>query len=153
MAAMAGMLLYERMLEDYQKMHFLKGDGSYNQTTIVQYTTDLLIQKGLKNVQEPQQVAGVWIYPWDYFCAIMYETGTATFTDNTRSIHHYSSSWLSVEERRIQQFEAMLHRKFGVQTGRKLGRIMTFPYRCARKLREKGAIETFRFAITKVRKK
>lgn len=133
MVAMAGMLLYERMLEDYQKMHFVKEDGSFNQTTIVRYTTDLLIQNGLQNVQEPQQVTGVWVYPWDYFCPVMYQTEEVTFTPNTRAIHHYSASWLTQKERQIHQFEAAMCRRFGMTTGHRIAWWYALPYKIKKK--------------------
>lgn len=137
MAAVKGMPFYGKMLEDYQKMHFLKEDGSYNQTTIVRYTTNLLTQSGLQDVQQPQQAAGIWVYPWDYFCPVMYETGEATFTENTRSIHHYDASWLSAKERKIHQMEAAMCRQFGMRTGKLIAWIYSAPYRLRRKLRKK----------------
>ncbi len=83
------------MIGIYNNLEFLKNDGSFNLTTIVDYTTDYLKSKGLKNINEKQVISGVTIYPIDYFCPIDMTTNELIITDNTYSIHHFSSSWIS----------------------------------------------------------
>ena len=90
-----GLGLYKEMLELYAFLHFLKENGEYNQKTVVQYTTEVLCRHGLRNVNDLQQVAGVWIYPKDYFCPISTYDGKLRLTANTVSIHHYAQSWIS----------------------------------------------------------
>ena len=153
MAAVTGMPIYGKMLEDYRKLRFLMEDGTYNQTTIVKYTTDLLTQYGLQNIQQPQLVAEIWIYPWDYFCPVMYQTGEATFTENTRSIHHYDASWLSEKELRIHQMEVNACKWFGPKIGRMSARVWSFPYRCANRIRQEGLAATLCYAVEKLRNK
>ncbi|MCD8182119.1 MAG: glycosyl transferase [Bacteroides sp.] len=85
--------LYAEILELYEGLHFLRADGGLNLKTVVEYTTDLLMARGLKNVNEIQKVADVWIYPKEYFCPIDYQTNEMNVTTNTRSIHHYAASW------------------------------------------------------------
>lgn len=153
MAAPAGMPVYAKMLEDYRKMHFVNQDGSYNQTTIVRYTTDLLKEFGLRETNQPQQVAGIWIYPWDYFCPMMYQTGELTITANTKAIHHYDASWLSKEELRNHCFQTEMCKRFGSHIGKKLGRIQSFPYRVKKKFLEKGFLGTVWFVLEKMSQK
>ena len=71
-------------------------DGSLNTKTIVFYTSRILLQSGLSGDDyTPQQVAGVWIYPKEYFCPMDHTRGNwLRITGNTRSIHHYDASWL-----------------------------------------------------------
>ena len=90
-----GLGLYSEILDIYSHLHFIKDDGSYNLKTIVRYTTDLLISKGLILDNTLQTVAGVTIYPWDYFCPIAYLSSKLEITKNTRSIHHYTATWVS----------------------------------------------------------
>ena len=71
----------------------MRSNGGLNLKTVVEYTTELLSAKGLKNVNEMQCVADVWIYPKEYFCPVNYQTNEMNITDNTRSIHHYAASW------------------------------------------------------------
>ena len=95
LAVAPGLGLYKEMLELYAFLHFLKENGEYNQKTVVQYTTEVLCRHGLRNVNDLQQVAGVWIYPKDYFCPISTYDGKLRLTANTVSIHHYAQSWIS----------------------------------------------------------
>ena len=62
---------------------------------MVTITTDLLCKYGLKNINDIQEVAGVLIYPKEYFCPKDYATGNLNITHNSVSIHHYDASWLT----------------------------------------------------------
>ncbi len=86
------MNIFHELLELYNSLQFIKGDGSLNLKTIVEYTTELLVQHGLKNSPNIQRVEEVNIYPWDYFCP-MTPTLTMNLTENTVTIHHFSASW------------------------------------------------------------
>ena len=88
-----GLGLYAEILDGYLTRHFLKEDGSLDQMTIVTYTTRLLCKYGLKNSNEIQLVAGIYIYPKEYFCPKNPDSGVMTITDKTCSIHHYDYSW------------------------------------------------------------
>ena len=88
-----GLSFYKEMLDLYASLHFLKMDNSLNLKTIVEYTTELLCEKGLMNINDIQQCADVWIYPKDYFCPKDYYTGELNVTNNTYCIHHYEASW------------------------------------------------------------
>lgn len=84
----------KELLDDYDKSSFLKEDGSLDLTTIVDRTTNLLKLHGLENKNEIQTVAGLTVYPVDYFCPIDMDSGKLIITDNTRSIHRYAASWV-----------------------------------------------------------
>lgn len=88
-----GLGLYAELIDAYRQRDF----GATGET-VVTITTDLLCQYGLKNMPVIQQVAGINIYPNDYFCPINYETGEMQITEHTRSIHHYSGSWLTKKD-------------------------------------------------------
>ena len=88
-----GLGLLKKMLSHYQNLHFTKPDGTYNFTTIVIYTMQVLKQYGLGDLTKVQCCADVWIYPKDYFCPLDYVTGELTITENTVSIHHYTATW------------------------------------------------------------
>lgn len=85
-----GLALLGELLDFYEaKEHFAIEDG-----TVVDYTTDLLRKHGLVEEHRLQKVAGITIYPADYFCPMDSTTGITTITPNTVSIHHYSCSWI-----------------------------------------------------------
>ncbi len=88
-----GLGLYGEILEMYDGLHFRRPDGSLNFKTVVDYTTEILSRHGIQNTKEIQKVAGVWIYPKEYFCPINYETKICDITVKTHSIHHYAASW------------------------------------------------------------
>ena len=95
LGATAGMPFYEEMLEFYSTLHFLKEDGSLNLTTVVDYTSEKLKKYGLELKDQIQEVAGMKIYPVDYFCPIHDDARTLDITPRTVSIHHYAASWVS----------------------------------------------------------
>lgn len=101
LAAAPGLALYRKILDYYEKAHFIMPDGSLNQFTVVMYTTEYLKRYGLQQpVTSVQKVAGVYVYPADYFCPMDYETGEIILTENTRSIHHYMASWFNSHEKK-----------------------------------------------------
>lgn len=95
LAVNPGLGLFKEMLELYSTLHFINLDGSYNKKTIVAYTTEMLFKYGLKPISGIQECAGVFIYPTEYFCPLSFETKKLNITNNTRSIHLFSASWVS----------------------------------------------------------
>lgn len=93
MGSFKGNDLIKCLMDGYVLRHFINSDGSCNQKTIVEYTTELLNDYGLKNQTEIQEVEDFLIYPKDYFAPQNPLTGKLAITDKTVSIHHYDSSW------------------------------------------------------------
>lgn len=91
--APAKMELYREILDCYDSMRFLNDDGSLNQTTVVEYVSDIFKKHGYDGTDTMQTVAGITLYPSEYFAPIDCATGKKTLTNNTVSIHHYSASW------------------------------------------------------------
>lgn len=87
--------LYKEILQLYTSLHFRNVDKSLNLTTVVQYTTEILIKHGLCDNNSIQQIANIWIYPKEYFCPISVIDGKLKITNNTYTIHHYAQSWQS----------------------------------------------------------
>lgn len=73
-------------------MHYLKEDGSYDNKTVVDHTTDVLLKYGFKKKNELQKIVGVTVYPSEYFYPMNYLSGELKITENTHSIHHYIAS-------------------------------------------------------------
>lgn len=108
-----GLGLYKEILDYYAPLHFLCADGSLNQVTIVKHVTNVLVNNGLKQTNELQQVAGVWIYPIDFFNPLNDNTGELAITKNTRSIHWYTKSWLKKRNPLLNWLIRRIHRYFG----------------------------------------
>ena len=145
--------VYGKILSNYRKIHFLNPDGTYNQTTVVKYTTDILMEYGLQESQEPQCVAGIWIYPWDYFCPMEYKTGKITISPNTRTIHRYSATWLTAEEKSIHRFTMKAMERIGEKPGKCLGNLYSLPYKIKKRIRQTGVRETVKFVCRKFLKR
>ena len=94
-----GLGLYSELLQLYSTLHFIEGNGDLNLKTVVEYTTELLCCYGLKNCATAQKIAGILIYPREYFNPKDYATGKIVITKNTRSIHHFAASWLPEYQR------------------------------------------------------
>jgi len=88
-----GLGQYKDFLDLYETLHFRYENGTLNLKTIVEYTTNLLIQNGLSDVSGIQKVGDIYIYPSEYFCPINIITKKMHITQNTRTIHHYMASW------------------------------------------------------------
>lgn len=90
-----GLGLIKELLDEYDTMHYLDESGHIAENkTIVNHTTDLLVKRGLKDTHEIQQVAGVFIYPKEYFCPKDYLAGKLNITDKSVAIHHYGATWV-----------------------------------------------------------
>ena len=92
-----GLGLYKELLNLYDSLKFKNEDGTLNTKTIVSYTTEILLNHGLnENNDEPQEVAGVWVYPPDVFCPMDHtQANKITVTERTVSIHLYDCSWIN----------------------------------------------------------
>lgn len=108
LGANPGLGLYKEILDLYGGLHFCQADGTLNLKTVVQYTTELLCQHGLQNKAEMQEVAGVWVYPKEYFNPTDMGDLKVCITSNTYSIHHYAGSWLPTKEKRKKRVIKLL---------------------------------------------
>lgn len=109
-AAEAGNMFYKKMLEDYEKSSFYNEDGTVNLYTVVERTTKLLQEDGLKDTMDIQTVENITIYPAEYFCPKDVRTRLLNVTEKTFSIHHFDGSWLSADEQLCAKYYAKLCR-------------------------------------------
>lgn len=84
---------YKEMLDLYKQLRYINEDGSVSKETVVTLTSRELAKHGLKNTNEIQDVDGILIYPWQYFCPISTEDAKLRISDETHSIHWYDQSW------------------------------------------------------------
>lgn len=113
-----GLGLYKEILKLYSSLHFKNIDDSLNLKTIVEYTTELLCEKGLTNSPLIQKVEGIAIYPNDFFCPINPLNLEFKKTKRTRSIHHFAASWCKKSRKRL-----FLEKLIGVQILRRINEL------------------------------
>ena len=94
MAAVPQQPIVKAMIKEYKAMHFTNADGSLNAVGCPHLNTDVMERFGLVRNGREQLVAGIHVYPADYFNPLDSVTGKLTKTENTYSIHWYSMSWL-----------------------------------------------------------
>lgn len=110
---------YGEVLKDYEESSFCQENGELNLYTVVDRITDLLKKHGLQNTMEIQELAGITIYPSEYFCPINMDTGKMEKTKNTHSIHRYAASWVTPKERFRGKVYFLICRLFGENTAKK----------------------------------
>jgi mannosyltransferase OCH1-like enzyme len=112
MAAEEGHVVYKQALDCYANMHFIHHNRIAEHESIVPLTTRLLKEAGMQPDGELQQVAGIWIYPVDFFNPLDDLTGRLKVTNNTRSIHWYSASWQN-HNQLLRWIKRRFHRMVG----------------------------------------
>ena len=87
---------YKDLLDLYEGMHWVSyAESEGVMPTVVDYTTDLFIKKGIKEKNGIQCVEGIYVYPEEYFCPISINSGKLVINDETHSIHWFDQSWQS----------------------------------------------------------
>jgi hypothetical protein len=108
----AGLGVVNHILDFYSTLHFINPDGSFNEHTVVEYVTKILIKYGLKLENTIQTIEGLTIYPIEYFCPMSIKTGKLNITEKTYSIHHYDGSWLSKQMKCLLQEKVYIENTF-----------------------------------------
>lgn len=116
------MELYRAVLDHYAGLRFVDDRGVQTEGTVVKHTTDVLRCFGFKKENREQQIAGICIYPNDWFNPLDDATGRLTVTDNTHSIHLYSKTWVDNYGPLRIWLTRRLHRIFGVDSLQRLKR-------------------------------
>lgn len=94
-AVMPNNPIIREALDFYESHHYIYPDGHMEQITIVKIITDIFKRHGLSRSDIPTTIGDITIYPWDYFCPVEFLSSKLEITDNTRTIHHYSASWMT----------------------------------------------------------
>jgi mannosyltransferase OCH1-like enzyme len=90
----------KEMLDFYGELEFVLKNGSLNMVPVVIYTTEILIKHGLKRNNRLQELEGITVYPKTYFCPLSFYGNKTYFSEQTHSIHHYASTWMTEEQRK-----------------------------------------------------
>lgn len=111
MASERGFELFKLLLEDYENRSFVLPNGGMDLTTNVEAITRLCLGKGLKLNNMFQVIEGLSLYPKEVFCPKDYQTGKIEITNNTATIHHFSGTWKTENEKQILAFQQKILRK------------------------------------------
>lgn len=130
LAAYPGMNIYNKIIEHYHTLHFIDKKGKFIQTTVVEIVSKLLEDYHITVIDDIRfLLEEVYIYKKEVFCPLDYFTGVLTINENTRAIHHYTSSWQSEDEKRSAEIFLAMKKKYGPIWGKVVGYIVTIPIR------------------------
>jgi mannosyltransferase OCH1-like enzyme len=115
MACEKGFPLFEEFLHYYDDASFFNPDGSINYTTNVVIMTEICLRHGLQQNGQYQVVDGFALYPRDVFCPLEHGSGIMRKSRQTTTIHWFSASWHSPEERKRRALHRKKARKMHVQ--------------------------------------
>lgn len=124
LAAEPGMELYATILKRYETMSFYSPEGTMSFYMMIPMVTDLLKQQGLQGNGTIEHIAGVDIYPSDWFNPFDDAIGRLKKTKNTRTIHWYAKSWLPEESIFCVSVKRLARRLLGVERVGKVGKIL-----------------------------
>lgn len=99
MASEKDQALLTELLNEYNGLHFLKQDGTYDDTTNVIRITNTCLKYGFVPNNQLQTVKGFTLFPKDYFCPKDCCTWKVSITNNTHTFHHFDGSWLTDEQK------------------------------------------------------
>lgn len=81
------------MIEEYRKLHYMQPDGSVTPVGCPRLNTDVMERFGLVRNGLEQSVAGIHVYPADYFNPLDSATGKLIKHGEYILDHWYSMSW------------------------------------------------------------
>ena len=107
--AEAGSAFLAENMKIYETIEFINGDGTYNRLPAPEYTTKVAKMYGLtSDTGRVQTVLDMTCYPRDYFAPKDYFTGRIHITRNTYTIHHYSATWFTEDERARRKHDLLV---------------------------------------------
>lgn len=109
LGAVKGQKAIASLIHIYEK----KGENIANinitDETCVTITTKFFKKRGFQYRNVKQNIAGVDIFPTEFFCPKPYGSSTLKVTSDTYTIHHYSGTWLASKDAK----KRMRHVKMG----------------------------------------
>ena len=87
------------MLDDYEKLHFVKIDGTLDLTPCPELNSRSLTSRGYM-LGSNESVGNIPIYSNEYIGGFDQISNHYVISDKTYSVHHYNASWLNSKEKR-----------------------------------------------------
>ena len=85
--------VYENLME-YKDLPLII-EEKYNKLTCVEITTRVMRRHGYRKANKIQNIYEVQIFPTDFFSPMKLSNNKITITENTYSIHRYTTNWKS----------------------------------------------------------
>lgn len=120
------LFLVQKMLEEYDGIHFINPDGKLNTTPCTFYNSKALSKLGVQLNNTFQKTDDFTIYPTEFFSPKSYESGIIKTTKKTVSIHHFNSSWEELSSLNKKKRQHKICKIFGEKLGLKIILILDF---------------------------
>lgn len=105
--------------ENYEHSPFIKLNGEFDTLPCPQRDTKILVEYGLLQNNQKQNILGMTFFTSDYFSPLGFY-GEKNFSENTYSIHHFNASWLTNRQRVATNRVKKLRDIFGGALGDKM---------------------------------
>lgn len=116
-----GCLILKELLESYDKISFVKSDGTLDVLSCpVRNDTVFKNYIDKSKINEIQIANNIYFYPKEYFCPLDYETKILNKTSETVGIHWYGESWLTPQKRLKKKLKRIYVRIFGINSFNKI---------------------------------
>ena len=110
--AVKGAPILHEMMQDYETIPFILPDGTYDTKTCPVRNTEVLLRHGLQQNNERQILeGGICILPSICMCPIDFNTGKRRRSFRTISIHWFSTSWMTAQEKEAHQQRVQARRR------------------------------------------
>lgn len=110
--AVKGLTILEEMMDDYNEIPFFREDGSFDMEACPTRNTKVFLRHGLIQDDSYQILEKhILILPSIYLCPIRYMDGHYTHSSKTISVHRFSASWYSEEQRDKNAESRKYHRR------------------------------------------
>ena len=110
--AVKGAPILLEMMRDYEGIPFVLPDGTFDTKTCPVRNTEVLLRHGLKPQDERQILDGsICILPSICMCPIDFNTGKRRWSLKTISIHWFSTSWMTAQEKAAHDRRVRARRK------------------------------------------
>lgn len=88
------------MKKIYDKEKFINSEGQENLVPCTQKNTKALLHLGMVQEDKEQSLKDIHVYSSEYFSPKAWNSNAIHVSNLTCSIHHYSSTWLTQEEKK-----------------------------------------------------
>ena len=104
----------------YDKLSFIKEDGTLNMLASPFYTTQSLKKFGLVQKNKQQELPNMIVFPSEVLCPKNFMTGKVNITKKSVSIHHFTASWLDDQIKNDLKKQQKFNNLFGKKLGAKM---------------------------------
>lgn len=113
--------IVKELLDSYEKIHFIKNNGTYDLTSCVK-RNEIIFKKHITE-KKNGNYNDICFFRKEYFCPLDYESKKMDITENTVAIHWYGESWLSNAKKIKNKFKFLIRHIIGDKNFKKIKNI------------------------------